>query len=67
MIIGRPNITLAPGSKMPPPVLPDSDQPSKLDALSDSVMDNKALNEQVGSCSSNRCAAYCFVPEPARY
>ena len=44
---GHPNITLAPGSRLPPPVQPDPEQPSKLDALSDSVMDNKALNDQV--------------------
>nr|CAB3266532.1 spindle and centriole-associated protein 1-like [Phallusia mammillata] len=43
---GHPNITLAPGRKSSPPVQLDVEQPSKLDALSDSVMDSQALNEE---------------------
>ena len=51
IFLGRPNITLAPGNKLPPPVKPDAEQPSKLDVLSDSVMDSKALNDQVRQIS----------------
>ena len=51
---GHPNVTLAPHNKKPP-IVSVTEQPSKLDLLSDSVMDNKALNEQVG------CYCDCFL------
>lgn len=44
---GNMNITLAPGKRCNPPVSVPVDRPSKLDALSDSVMDNQALNDDV--------------------
>ncbi|XP_076802291.1 uncharacterized protein LOC143446519 [Clavelina lepadiformis] len=48
---GRPNITLAPGKIQgrDPPVSTATEQPSKFDALSDSVMDSQALNDGMSS------------------